>query len=64
MLRFVMEAIVVGIVFGILSVSLQIQNDAYRGFVAGVIGHVIFEVLQVNYYYCKHGYACRKGLKK
>lgn len=63
MIRFVMEAIVVGIVFGILSVSLQIQNEMYRGFVAGVIGHVIFELLQLNSYYCKYGYACRKGLK-
>jgi hypothetical protein len=62
----VMEAIVVGVIFGVLlllwgsiiGVPSTSGGLALLGFVVGAVAHVILEKTQVNSWYCSHGHAC------
>lgn len=39
----------------LFSFRSEVLNVAFTGFV----GHLLFELVQLNKYYCKHGNACR-----
>jgi hypothetical protein len=66
--RIAVEAGVVGIIFAVfmLIASRFVRLDtswavALAGFVAGVLGHLAFEVVGGNAWYCKNGVACTKA---
>ena len=66
MKRIAFEAVAVGAIFGVfmLLASLFVRLNtplavALAGFVAGALGHLAFEALGANAWYCTHGVACK-----
>ncbi len=62
------EAVSVGIIFALFmlfaSQFVRLTTApaiALAGFAAGVLGHLAFEALGANAWYCKHGVACKAG---
>lgn len=58
---FLVEAFVVGVTFALLVVLVSyiippssMPNLILIGFLAGVLGHLLFEVLGLNKYYCSY----------
>lgn len=63
--RVAVEAAVVGVVFAALlllaSLMVRLQGPwtiALAGWTAGVLGHLAFEALGANAWYCTNGAAC------
>lgn len=58
------EAIVVGFVIAFILYLLQRfdtmkqRNIWVQIFISGFLGHLIFEALGINRWYCRHGAAC------
>jgi len=38
--------------------EINLMNLVYICFVAGFLLHLLFELLKLNFWYCKNGYAC------
>lgn len=74
MIHLVVEALVVGFVVMLIGfpasmIALRIlpkKEDDYRPlmylslFLTGLFSHILFEVLNVNSWYCKNGFSCTK----
>ena len=73
--RLLLEAILVGVVVTIIGFPssmlaikmMPIKNNQdhrpvmyFSLFLTGIFSHLIFEILQINSYYCSHGYACSR----
>lgn len=67
--NFSIEAIVVGVVFAIIGIVLihlssyeyhknHLQEVGTLLFTSGAIGHILFELVGANAWYCKNGHAC------
>lgn len=60
-----LEALIVGIIFAVLLLIASavvvpdtIDKQIKCGFVVGVMGHLIFEAIGANKWYCTNGHAC------
>ena len=76
----VVEALVVGVVMMALCICIHfvlmnipatagLSMDVHKGgplqvFLTGVIGHILFEVTNVNKWYCTNGAACTPGSER
>lgn len=67
--KFSTEVLVVGFVFAIIGTLLTyiFSSASHKGelfkvssifFMTGAIGHILFEILGANKWYCENGYAC------
>ena len=67
--NFSIEAIVVGVVFAIIGIVLiylssydthknHLQEVGTLLFISGALGHILFELVGANAWYCKNGHAC------
>lgn len=55
----IVEALCVGIfmyIVGKILEKMKIEKDL---FVCGFLGHILFEIIGVNKWYCKNGIACK-----
>ena len=64
-MQVLIEALVVGLVFAILVLIASFAfgssaNPAILGFVSGFIGHLVFEAVGANKWYCANGAACKR----
>ena len=58
--QILVEAFVVGIAMVIIDRFLQCFTGIPKNiFVIGFIGHIFFEVIGANQWYCKNGNACK-----
>lgn len=48
------------VLFHIIRTALMFSNPYVQVIVTGFVGHLLFELVQLNNYYCKNGYACKK----
>jgi hypothetical protein len=46
------------VLFHIIRTALVFNNPYIQVIVTGFVGHLLFEVVTLNKYYCKHGHAC------
>ena len=60
-MRILIEATVVGFVMLVLSYLIKntVLSHNKLIFLTGFIGHLLFEALGTNKWYCKHGNACK-----
>ena len=67
--KFSIEVLVVGFVFAVIGTILTyiFSNASHKGelfkvssifFMTGAIGHILFEIIDANKWYCKNGHAC------
>lgn len=68
MSSFFIEAFVVGLAMAAIFYILQMvdfikekTNIFMQVFLAGIIGHIIFEVIGANKWYCDNGMACKSS---
>uniref|UniRef100_A0A6C0F749 Uncharacterized protein n=1 Tax=viral metagenome TaxID=1070528 RepID=A0A6C0F749_9ZZZZ len=59
----IIEAVVVGVVMSLLYYGfnhlLPKKQPMKLVFIVGFIGHLLFELMGANKWYCKHGTACK-----
>ena len=62
-MKLLTEATVVGIVMLAIhyGLSMMFKNQMLVVFLTGFIGHLLFELLGANRWYCTHGKACSEG---
>jgi|DEB0MinimDraft_6_1074348.scaffolds.fasta_scaffold02170_5 hypothetical protein len=62
-MKLLVEAIVVGLVMVALDqgVSTLVRNRLLVVFLTGFMGHLLFELVGANKWYCTHGKACSNG---
>lgn len=56
-MKVIVEAVVVGISLLVFAEGLKMLNVTNL-FVVGFLIHLVFEILGLNRWYCKHGAAC------
>ena len=56
-MKVIVEAVVVGISLLVFAKALKMLNVTNL-FVVGFLIHLVFEILGLNKWYCKHGAAC------
>lgn len=65
MMNLIIEAIVVGVVMVIIGVGVSMITTylnipgQFNIFLTGFIGHLLFEMMGANKWYCTNGYACK-----
>lgn len=59
-MKLLVEALVVGLIMLAIHYvsSLFIPNPIIVVFLTGFMGHLLFELIGANRWYCKHGKAC------
>ena len=64
MTQLIIEAVVVGLLLGIIGVFFTKQLKDYSTFsiffISGALTHFAFELMGANKWYCKNGNACLK----
>lgn len=46
------------VLFHIVRTALVFSNPYIQVIVTGFVGHLLFEVVKLNKYYCQNGHAC------
>jgi hypothetical protein len=47
------------VLFHVVRSALLFENPYVQVIITGFVGHLLFEVVRLNRYYCKHGVACQ-----